>query len=271
MSPTCTAQIARICLPKDYVRLKLTGEHASDVSDASGTLLFDVAARNVERRNPGRARDTRRVASAGLSSRRRSRVGRRPGSRWRPARVTRQRARSESASSGPGPLSVVLGTSGVVSSRPFDDYVCDPQARLHVFCHAVPDTWHAMGVMLSAAGSLQLAPGRAWRFVREAAGRSRGMAPGCEGLSFASLSVRRAHTACGPRRQGCFLRPRSAPRPRRALPVGARRGGLWTARLAGAPALAGSSSLGWHGSPGEAPTASCGSRSSPRFFGCRSS
>jgi xylulokinase len=55
---------------------------------------------------------------------------------------------------GPGPVSVVLGTSGVVFGA-LDRYLPDPQARVHVFCHAVPGTWHAMGVMLSAAGSLQ--------------------------------------------------------------------------------------------------------------------
>ena len=55
---------------------------------------------------------------------------------------------------GPGPLSVVLGTSGVVFAA-LPGYQADPQARVHVFCHAVPDTWEAMGVMLSAAGSLR--------------------------------------------------------------------------------------------------------------------
>ena len=54
----------------------------------------------------------------------------------------------------PGPLSVVLGTSGVVFAA-LPEYKPEPEARLHVFCHAVPGTWHAMGVMLSAAGSLQ--------------------------------------------------------------------------------------------------------------------
>ena len=54
----------------------------------------------------------------------------------------------------PGPVSVVLGTSGVVFAA-LDSFAADPQARAHVFCHAVPGTWHAMGVMLSAAGSLR--------------------------------------------------------------------------------------------------------------------
>jgi xylulokinase len=56
----------------------------------------------------------------------------------------------------PGPVSLVLGTSGVVFAA-LPAYQPDPQARVHVFCHAVPGAWHAMGVMLSAAGSLQWA------------------------------------------------------------------------------------------------------------------
>src|SRR5205807_9401018 len=54
----------------------------------------------------------------------------------------------------PGPVSVVLGTSGVVFAA-LEHFAADPQARVHAFCHAVPDAWHAMGVMLSAAGSLR--------------------------------------------------------------------------------------------------------------------
>ncbi len=54
----------------------------------------------------------------------------------------------------PGPVSVVLGTSGVVFAA-LERYAADPQARVHVFCHAVPGAWHAMGVMLSAGGSLR--------------------------------------------------------------------------------------------------------------------
>ncbi len=54
----------------------------------------------------------------------------------------------------PGPLSVVLGTSGVVFAA-LPSYAADPEARVHVFCHAVPGTWEAMGVMLSAAGSFR--------------------------------------------------------------------------------------------------------------------
>ena len=54
----------------------------------------------------------------------------------------------------PGPLSVAMGTSGVVFAA-LPEYRADPQARVHAFCHAVPGAWHQMGVMLSAAGSLR--------------------------------------------------------------------------------------------------------------------
>ena len=89
----------------------------------------------------------------------------------------------------PGPASVVLGTSGVVFSA-LDAYRADPQARVHVFCHAVPERWHAMGVMLSAAGSLQwfrdtLAPGVEFGALLEEAAR---WEPGAEGLTFLPTS-----------------------------------------------------------------------------------
>src|SRR5205085_2853258 len=75
-----------------------------------------------------------------------------------------------------GAVSVVLGTSGVVFGT-LDRYRPDAQARVHVFCHAVPSTWHAMGVMLSAAGSLQwmrdtFAPGIPFEALVEAAARA---------------------------------------------------------------------------------------------------
>ncbi|MGO9908297.1 MAG: xylulokinase [Solirubrobacteraceae bacterium] len=150
--PDVYARIRHIALPKDYVRLKLTGEHATDVSDASGTLLLDVAKRrwseevltalNIDRdwlpealESPtvsGHTRDEIPVA-AGAGDQAAGALG---------VGVDR-----------PGPLSIALGTSGVVFAA-LKQFAADPQARVHAFCHAVPDAWHAMGVMLSAAGSL---------------------------------------------------------------------------------------------------------------------
>ena len=151
--PDTYARIAKIALPKDYVRLRLTGEHATDVSDASGMLLLDVAKRrwsddvltlldidpgwlpkvleSPETSGKAALKDTPVAAGAGDQAAGALGVG-----------VDR-----------PGPLSIALGTSGVVFAA-LEKFSADPQARVHAFCHAVPDAWHAMGVMLSAAGSL---------------------------------------------------------------------------------------------------------------------
>jgi xylulokinase len=140
--PDVYARIEHVLLPKDLVRLRLTGERAIDVADASGTLLFDVANRrwsddvcealDIPRRWLPPAHESTEIAGAGDQAAGALGVG----------------------VAAPGPVSVVLGTSGVVFAA-LDSFAADPQARAHVFCHAVPATWHAMGVMLSAAGSLR--------------------------------------------------------------------------------------------------------------------
>jgi xylulokinase len=88
----------------------------------------------------------------------------------------------------PGPLSIVLGTSGVVFTA-LDAYAHDPGARVHAFCHAVPDTWHAMGVMLSAAGSLRwfrdvVSPSPSALGFGELVAEAAAWEPGAEGLTF---------------------------------------------------------------------------------------
>ncbi|MDX6565536.1 MAG: xylulokinase, partial [Gaiellales bacterium] len=170
--PDVYARIRHVLLPKDYVRFRLTGERAIDAADASGTLLFDVAGRRwsaevcealeipLEWLPP--AYESTEIAGAGDQAAGALGVG-----------IVR-----------PGAVSVVLGTSGVVFAV-LPAYTPDAQARVHVFCHAVPGTWHAMGVMLSAAGSL------AW--LRRAVGAEYGVLdaeaarwpPGTEGLLFA--------------------------------------------------------------------------------------
>jgi xylulokinase len=85
----------------------------------------------------------------------------------------------------PGVVSVVLGTSGVVLAA-LPAYAHDSEARVHAFCHAVPDTWEAMGVMLNAAGSLRwlrdaLAPGASFEELTAEAER---WGPGVEGVTF---------------------------------------------------------------------------------------
>jgi xylulokinase len=151
--PTTFAQVAHVLLPKDYVRLRLTGEHAIDVADASGTLLFDVARRRwsqemLEALEVDPAWLPRALESPEVSGETAAGIPVAAGSGDQAA------AALGVGVDRPGPVSVVLGTSGVVFAA-LPAFAADPQARVHAFCHAVPGVWHAMGVMLSAGGSLR--------------------------------------------------------------------------------------------------------------------
>jgi xylulokinase len=171
--PEVYARTRRILLPKDYVLLRLTGEHGIDAADASGTLLFDV--RN--RRWSDEVTDALEIPREWLPSVSESTVHGGAGDQ--------QAAALGVGVVRPGTLSVVLGTSGVVFAA-LPEYRPEPEARVHVFCHAVPDTWEAMGVMLSAAGALQwfhdaLAPGASFEQLVAEADE---WPPGAEGLTF---------------------------------------------------------------------------------------
>lgn len=170
--PETYARIRYVLLPKDYVRLRLTGERAIDVADASGTLLLDVA----NRRWSDEVLEALELPHE-----------------WLPPlhESTAIGAAGDQAAGAlgvgidvPGPLSIVLGTSGVVFAA-LPEYRPEPEARLHTFCHAVPDTWHAMGVMLSAAGSLHwLRRALGYPSYDDLLGEAAGWAPGAEGLLF---------------------------------------------------------------------------------------
>ena len=175
--PEAYRRIARIALPKDYVRLRLCGEHATDMADASGTLLLDVARRRWSEDVLRRARARSRLAAAAVWSRRRSPARPRDGVPVAAGAGDQAAGALGVGVDRPGPLSIALGTSGVVFAA-LPGFAADERARVHAFCHAVPGGWHAMGVMLSAAGSLQLAARRrrAGNRVRRAGrrGRARG-------------------------------------------------------------------------------------------------
>ncbi|MGE5272714.1 MAG: xylulokinase [Verrucomicrobiota bacterium] len=169
--PEAWARAAHVLLPKDYVRLRLTGERAIDAAEASGTLLFDVAGRRWSEEVCTKleipldwlppAYESTAIGGAG----------------------DQQAGALGVGVVGPGPLSVVLGTSGVVFAA-LPGYRADPEARVHVFCHAVPDTWEAMGVMLSAAGSLRWLRDVVGGTYDELAAEAAGWPPGTEGLTF---------------------------------------------------------------------------------------
>ena len=191
--PGVFAQIRHVLLPKDYVRLRMTGERAIDAADASGTLLFDVAGRRwsdevldaleLPREWLPRVGESTEVGGAGDQAAGALGVG-----------VDR-----------PGPLSVVLGTSGVVFAA-LPAYRADPQARLHVFCHAVPQTWHAMGVMLSAAGSLGWLHTTLGRPPYEdLLGEAAAWPPGTEGLRFAPYLAGERTPHADPHARGAFV------------------------------------------------------------------
>jgi xylulokinase len=171
--PDVYARISRITLPKDYVRLRLSEEWTIDAADASGTLLFDVANRRwsdevlaaleIPPEWLPSVYESTEIAGAG----------------------DQQAAALGVGVIEAGTVSVVLGTSGVVLAA-LPQYAHDAQARVHAFCHAVPATWEAMGVMLSAGGSLgwfrdALAPETSFDELTAEAAR---WPPGSEGLTF---------------------------------------------------------------------------------------
>ena len=156
-------RIATILLPKDYLRYKLTGTYATDVSDASGTALFDVEHRRWSDEMI-KAIDLpsswlppvieSSTVSAHLSEEVASEMGLPSGIPVVGGAGDQAASAVGTAAVQEGTVSITMGTSGVVFATS-NEYRADPAGRLHAFCHAVPDTWHLMGVMLSAAGSLR--------------------------------------------------------------------------------------------------------------------
>lgn len=161
--PEVYGRIAHVLLPKDYARFKLTGEYATEVSDASGTALLDVRSRDWSQlmldalEIPGAwlppVYESPEV-SAQISSEAAEATGLRAGT---PVVGGGGDQAAQAIGSGivqEGIVSVTLGTSGVVFAAT-ETFGVEPQGRLHAFCHAVPGMWHLMGVMLSAAGSFR--------------------------------------------------------------------------------------------------------------------
>ena len=201
--PEVYGRIAHILLPKDYVRLKLTDDHAIDVADASGTLLFDVAERGWSD-EVVRALDVdpawlpavyESPATTGVTH---GGVPVAAGAGDQAAGALGVGVVAEG-----GPASVVLGTSGVVFAA-LDRYAHDPQARVHAFCHAVPQAWHIMGVMLSAAGSLQWLRETVGGTYDELLGGAADWEPGVEGLLFAPYLAGERTPHADPSARGAF-------------------------------------------------------------------
>ena len=192
--PAVWERAAHVLLPKDFVRLRLTGEHALDKADGAGTILFDLASRDWSPELLDALRIPRAwlpptfegpvvtgVVSAGAAAA----TGLRAGT---PVVAGGGDQSANAVGVGvvdPGTVALSLGTSGVVFAAA-DAPIVEPRGRVHAFCHAVPDRWHLMSVMLSAAGSFRwfrdtLAPGEDFGALAATAGA---VPPGADGLFF---------------------------------------------------------------------------------------
>ena len=161
--PDIFAKAKHVLLPKDYIRYKLTGECAMDKADGAGTVLFDLKMRDwsdeilsaLDIPRAWMPKTFEGTEFTGLVS-------------AEAALLTGLKVGTPVAAGGgdqaagavgvgaveSGIVGLTVGTSGVVfASTP--SALIEPEGRLHAFCHAIPNMWHFMGVMLSAAGSLQ--------------------------------------------------------------------------------------------------------------------
>ncbi len=160
--PHIFARVARVLLPKDYLRLWLTGEAVAEMSDAAGTSWLDVGARDwsddlLAASGMTRAQMPRLVEGSEVSGTIRNELA----SRWGlPKGVVVAGGGGDNAASAvgvgvvkAGDAFVSLGTSGVLFAAS-NAYQPDPATAVHTFCHALPQTWHQMGVILAAADAL---------------------------------------------------------------------------------------------------------------------
>ncbi|HSE22559.1 MAG TPA: xylulokinase [Pyrinomonadaceae bacterium] len=161
--PDIWSQVRSLLLPKDYVRLRLTGDKATDVADASGTLLLDVtnrtwsaevlAATNLNEAILPQLYESQEITGV-LSVEAARETGLRQG-----IPVVAGAGDQAAGAVGvgivqPGSVSATIGTSGVVFAAT-NQPALDPKGRVHTFCHAVPSRWHVMGVTQGAGLSLR--------------------------------------------------------------------------------------------------------------------
>lgn len=213
--PDVFARAAHVLLPKDYVRYRLTGGYATDRAGASGTILFDLAARDWSREvvrsldipeawlpKTFEGPDVTGVVTAEAAALTGLRAG-----------TPVMAGGGDQAANGvgvgavaPGVVAMSVGTSGVVFA-PSERPIIESAGRLHAFCHAVPGMWHLMGVMLSAAGSYQwfrdtCAPSLSFDDLNEAASK---VPAGAEGLVFLPYLTGERTPHADPLARGAFV------------------------------------------------------------------
>ena len=218
-------KLAQILLPKDYIRFCLTGEFATEVSDASGTLLLDVAQRQwsqpllskleIDAALLPRMHESEDVTGV-LSAQAAELLG-------VPAGVPVVGGGGDQAASAigngivkKGVVSATMGTSGVIFAHS-EQMQVDPQGRVHTFCHAVRGEWHVMGCVLSAGGSLQWYRNQLGELEAQQAKKQKvdpyqiltdqaATAPaGCEGLYFLPYLTGERTPHADPHARGCWI------------------------------------------------------------------
>jgi xylulokinase len=161
--PRVYEKTRHILLPKDYIRYRLTGEYATEVSDASGTLLLDVQNRvwsdtllgllQIDKALLPRMHESQEVTGT-LSREGATALGLKPGTPVVGGAGDQAAGAVGNGIVTSGIISATLGTSGVFFAHS-DQPVRDPRGRVHTMCHAVPGKWCVFGCMLSAGGSFQ--------------------------------------------------------------------------------------------------------------------
>jgi len=215
----------KILLPKDYVRFRMSGTFATEVSDASGMLLLDIEKRtwsqevleklDVDRELLADCFESPEV-SAVVSAEAGEELGVSAGTPIVGGGGDQAAGAVGNGIVKTGVISATIGTSGVVFAF-CDSPVTDPAGRVHTFCHAVPGKWHVMGVMLSAGGSfrwLRDTIGNAERDRAEAEGkdtydvitaRAAEAAAGCEGLIFLPYLTGERTPHANPNARGAWI------------------------------------------------------------------
>ena len=213
--PKVWKRVRSVLLPKDYLRFRLTGDKVAEMSDGAGMLLMDVAKRrwskamlaacNIDESYLGRLIEGSEIGGT-VTAAAAAELG-------IPAGVPVVGGAGDQAAGAigagcitPGMTTIALGTSGVVFTTT-KGYSPEKQGRLHTFCHALPGLWHQMGVMLSAAGSLQwyrdtMAPGADFGDLCAEAG---GAPLGAEGLTFLPYLTGERTPHCDPHARGAFI------------------------------------------------------------------
>jgi xylulokinase len=213
--PTSYKRVRHVLLPKDFVRLRLSGELATDASDAAGTLLMDVGARKWSAEildalevppewlpQIYEGPDQTGVLPASVADD----LGITPGIPIAAGGGDNAAAAVGTGIVETGRVSSSIGTSGVVFAHS-DSFSPDPSGRLHAFCHAVPGRYHLMGVTLSAGASLKwwrtvLGSGGSYDDLGELAAQA---PPGAEGLVFLPYLTGERSPHLDPHARGAFV------------------------------------------------------------------